>query len=82
MARSARGICSWARGATRLLHCSWLLLLLWLILIAGHLIKILKIDGISAGLDEASRAVCLSRLAQLLCRGKEVLLTSGMAAGS
>ena len=70
MARSAPGVCSWARGATGLLHCSWLLLLLWLILIASHLIKILKINGIFAWLDEASSVMCLGRLAQLLSRGK------------
>ena len=84
MARSAPGVCSWARGATGLLHCSWLLLLLllWLFLIAGHLIKILKVDGIFAWLDEASRAVCLGRLAQLLFRGKRVSLALGVTAGS
>ena len=59
-----------------------LLLLLWLILIAGHLIKVLKIDGIFAWLDEASRLMCLGRRAQLLCRGEEEWLTSGATAGS
>ncbi len=75
-------MCSWARGVTGLLHCPWLLLLLWLILIAGHLIKVLKIDGIFAWFDEASRVVCLGRIAQLLFRWEEVLLTLGVTAGS
>ena len=82
MARGSPGVCGWARGATGLLRCSWLLLLLWLILIASHLIEILKINGIFAWLDEASRVMCLGRLTQLLFRGREVLLTLGVAAGS